>query len=435
MSVLEQVERRGTGAITLSPPGVGGEGTTPATLVMFLKRFPRLSETFVLNEILELRRQGVPVQIVAVTDPREATAQPEAAALVPEVIYLQGEPWPRRLLGGLATAARHPLGTARAVRAQATHPSRAGLRHLAQAFLLVRAIRRLGPVHVHAHFVHVPASVTYLAHLLSGVPFSFTAHAKDLYTTDVARVARRAKAAAFVVTCTEANRRYLEDVVGVDPARINVCRHGVDLRRFAQIERRPAPRQILSVGRLVPKKGFDVLIRACAELTRRGVDVDCRIVGDGPVRADLEKLVDELDLRERVRLERGRPQVELLSAYAEASVFVLSPCVQANGDRDGIPNVLQEALAAGVPVVTTAISGIPEVVRDGVNGRLVEPNDPIGLAGAIEELLHDGALRARLGTAARTLAAQEADLTECVRPLTAEFSASLSSVSGGSGRP
>src|SRR5207302_1586833 len=149
-------------------------------------------ETVVLSEILELRRPGVPVQIGAVTGPREATAQPEAAALVPEVIYLQGEPWPRRLLGGLATAARHPLGTARAVRAQATHPSRAGLRHLAQAFLLVRAIRRLGPVHVHAHFVHVPASVTYLAHLQSGVPFSFTAPAKDPYTTDVARGAHPA---------------------------------------------------------------------------------------------------------------------------------------------------------------------------------------------------------------------------------------------------
>src|SRR5438552_8649398 len=287
MSVLEQSLRA-----AVEPPASTGPQVAPSgpTLVIFVKRFPRLSETFVLNEILELRRQGLRVRVVTVMDPGEPWAQPEAAAMVPEVIYLRSVPW-HRLAGKIAiTALRHPGGTVRALLHQARRPSRAAMRHLLEALLLLDAIRGLGPVHVHAHFVHVPASEAHLAHLIAGTPFSFTAHAKDLYTTDVDRVAARATAASFVVTCTEANRRYLEDVVHVDPARIRVCRHGVDLGRFAGLERTPVPGRVLSVGRLVPKKGFETLIRACAELYRRGVHVDCRIVGDGPQRSELERL-------------------------------------------------------------------------------------------------------------------------------------------------
>jgi glycosyltransferase involved in cell wall biosynthesis len=401
-----------------------------ATLVVLVKRFPRRSETFVLNEVLELRRQGLPVQVVAIMDPHEAWAQPEATALVPEVLYLRTPGWSRLVPRLIATAARHPVGTARALGHQARRPSRAAARHLAEALLLVDAVRRQGrPVHVHAHFVHGPGASAYLARTIAGVPFSFTAHAKDLYTTDVTRVRERGAAAAFVVTCTDANRRYLEDVVGVDAEKVRVCLHGVDLRRFAEVARRPVAGRILSVGRLVPKKGFDVLIRACAALVERGVGVDCRIIGDGPMQAALEQLIDELGVAGHVRLEPGRPQPELLAAYAEAALFALPSTVQPDGDRDGIPNVLQEALAVGVPVVSTFISGIPELVRDGTNGRLVKPNDELALADAMEEMLSDDTLRRRMGTAARRLAAREASLQDRVRPLARQFTDALGAVS------
>jgi glycosyltransferase involved in cell wall biosynthesis len=290
---------------------------------------------------------------------------------------------------------------------------------------LLNVLDGAGEVHIHAHFAHDPTAAAYLAHRMAGVPFSFTAHAKDLYTTPVAQLREQARAATFVATCTEANRRYLEQVVGVAPDRVRMCRHGVDLDRFGTIQRRPVPGRILAIGRLVPKKGFDVLIRACRLLADKGVSFDCRIIGNGPLRDELVGLTREVRLSEQVHIQPGGPQIELLEAYAEAELFVLAPLVQANGDRDGMPNVIQEALAAGIPVVTSAISGIPEVVRDGINGRLVEPGDPAALADALEELLGNPDLRAGLGHAAANLAADELELSSCVQPLAEEFRLAL----------
>ena len=175
----------------------------------------------------------------------------------------------------------------------------------------------------------------------------------------------------------------------------------------------------------MPKKGFDVLVRACAELAGRGVSFDCRIVGDGPVRAELEALIGRLGLSDCVRLEPARPQTELLDAYAEASVFALAPTVQPDGDRDGLPNVIQEAMAAGVPVVSTTISGIPEVVHDGLTGDLVAPGDPVALADALQALLAEPERRHRLGEAARTYARHHCDLGKCIEPLEAALRTAL----------
>lgn len=395
-------------------------GGSPA-LAIVVKRFPRLSETFVLNEFLELRRQGVPVRLFALADPHEPHVQPDAEELRPEVTYLQGGPPWRRAWAAAAAVSHHPDGVGRALAFGLRRRSRATWRHLFEALVLVDHLDREGVGHLHAHFAHSPSAVADLAHRVSGVSYSFTAHAKDLYTTPSAYVAARGLKARFVVTCTEANGTYLHEAVGLERDKVFVCRHGVDLDRFIGVPRRPLPGRILSVGRLVPKKGFDNLIRACAVLAERGTRFECVIVGDGPERERLQALAQELGVGASVHLEHGRPQPALLAEYGRAEVFALCPTVMTNGDRDGLPNVLLEAMAAGVPVVATKVSAVPELVVDGVTGRLVPPEDPRRFADALQQLLDDPVAGQLLATAGRAYVTANFDLAQCVRPLAARF--------------
>jgi glycosyltransferase involved in cell wall biosynthesis len=397
----------------------------PPGLAVLVKRFPRLSETFVLNEFLELRRQGVRVRLFAILDPQEPQAQPEAATLRGEVVYLRARPWWALVSVMVGVIRRHPAGALRALRLALARRSRATWRHLGEALVLVDHLDRENLVHLHAHFAHGPAAIAHLAHLVCDVPYSFTAHAKDLYTTPTSYVALRSDAARFVVTCTAANAGYLRDVVGADASKVVVCRHGVDLERFRTVARSPQPGRILSVGRLVPKKGFDTLIRACAVLASRGVEFQCAIVGDGPLRHELVGLIRSLDLEDRVRIEPARPQPALVREYEQAAVFALPCVVLDDGDRDGIPNVILEAMAAGVPVAATAVSGIPEVVVDGETGRLVAPGDASALAEVLVSLLDDTKESTRLATSARRHAALAFDLCSAVGPLVDAFSACL----------
>ena len=396
----------------------------PGALAILVKRFPRLSETFVLNEFLELRRQGLELHLFALMDSSERQHQPEAAGLLPEVGYLR-RPWPRLVAAAVGATTRHPAGVLRAVQFARRRRSAATWRHLGEALVLVGDLDRLRVRHLHAHFAHSPAAVAHLAHLVSGIAYSFTAHAKDLYTTPAHYVLARSEAAELVVTCTEANRRHMEQAIGVRPEKILMCGHGVELARFEGLRREPVEGRILSVGRLVPKKGFDVLVRACAELARRRVPFSCVICGDGPERAELVNLISALGLEDRVQLVGARPQPELLPEYGRASVFALAPVVMPDGDRDGIPNVILEAMAAGVPVVAGAVSAIPEVVVDGTTGRLVPPGDPVALADALGALLSDPDARARLGQAGRAHVVANLDLARCVTPLAEAFARCL----------
>jgi glycosyltransferase involved in cell wall biosynthesis len=388
-----------------------------STVAYLVKRFPRLSETFVLNEILKLRGQGLDVQVYALMDPREKEVQPEAARLREEVTYLHRPDrfvsWSRLLAGAAVHAVRHPGGFLRVVWALASvHRSLPSLRHAVEALWLAGDLRRREINHLHAHFLHSPAAVAYLAHVAGGPPFSFTAHAKDLYTTLPRNVRIRARAARFAITCTRFNEEYLRNVLGPDDGvPIHVLYHGTDLGRFTPDRSNAEPGRILSVGRLVPKKGFPVLIDALARLDRKGLRFTAEVFGAGPLREELERCRDERGLAGRVTFHGARLQDEILAAYRRAGVFALAPVVTDDGDRDGIPNVLVEAMASGVPVVSTRISGIPELISDGVDGLLVEPNDPHGLAVAIARLLTDRGLAERLAREARRRVERLFDLT------------------------
>jgi glycosyltransferase involved in cell wall biosynthesis len=262
---------------------------------------------------------------------------------------------------------------------------------------------------------------------LTGLSYSFTAHAKDIYTTRPVRIAERMREARFVVTCTHYNHQYLVSLVDSQTAqRIWCIPHGVDLRRFHPGP--PARSQlplILAVGRLVEKKGLTYLVEACALLQRQGVSFQCWIVGSGPLRDPLREQIKTLGLENTVELHGFRTQEELVESYRQATVCALPCIVLENGDRDGIPNVLVEAMAMGLPVVSTSISGIPELVEHERTGVLVPPRDPPALAAALARLLADPHQCQQLGSAASLSVTERFDLARNVERLHALFAQAL----------
>jgi glycosyltransferase involved in cell wall biosynthesis len=244
---------------------------------------------------------------------------------------------------------------------------------------------------------------------VSGVPFSISAHAKDIYLSLRADLARKLRAARFTVTCTEFNRETLASIA--PDASVHRMYHGIDHERFHPRERlptQPVP-MILSVGRLRAKKGLDTLIDACALLRERGRAFACEIVGYGEEQDRLQAHIERLALADRVRLAGKLTRDEVLQRYAGAAVYVQPSRIAADGDRDGIPNVLLEAMATGLPVAATRVSGIPELVAHGRNGLLVEPDDPAALADAIARLLDRPRLCAELGCSARRTVTEHFD--------------------------
>lgn len=396
------------------------------------KGFPRISETFVSNEILELERLGMDIRLFPLFKPGETGVQPSARAVRAPLRYV-----PQHVLRALhrvipahvALACKRPRAYWRALRCTALRCVRrrsvASLRRFAQAgFLVQRLLQDQQIGHFHAHFCHGPATVALMVKWLTGATFSFTAHAKDLYTSAPDALREKMREAEFVLTCTDANHRYLNNVGG-DVASVHRVYHGIDLERFlpapgngvstaVRANSKDAP-VILSVGRLVEKKGHDVLIRACAVLRDRGVRFRCVIYGEGPFRGRLEAIRSSLGLDELVELPGRILQDDLVACYAQADVFALGCQVLTNGDRDGLPNVLIEALAMQVPVVSTSISGVPELIEDNVHGLLVPQRSPEALANAIATLLADPAMRHRLGRNGRERVVRDFDMRRNTR--------------------
>lgn len=387
-----------------------------ARAAFLVKGFPRLSETFVLHELLELRRQGLDLRLFSVLLPEDKLVHPAAVPLCDEVTYLRSASWGLRARAIGSAVLRHPLGLARGLVWLARQHSMPAVRRLVDALVLAHACERDGITHVHAHFATVPTTTAYLAKKVAGLTYSFSAHAKDVYTTDPAALRLRVANARAVVTCTAANRDYFEDVVGVPSGAVRVMRHGVPTEAFLQAERSPVAGRIVTVGRLVPKKGYDVVARAIATLIERGHDVSWQVLGGGPGRAELAELVVSLGLLDRVTMLGSTTSERVVQELARAEVFTMAPRVLEDGDRDGIPNVVLEAMLVGVPVVTTAVSGLPEVVSDGQTGTLVPPDDPVALADALERAL-TGRDAEEMAARAREWAQRHCDLTAAVTPL------------------
>jgi colanic acid/amylovoran biosynthesis glycosyltransferase len=386
-----------------------------------VKMYPRFSETFILAELLELERQGAQLQVFSLKKPDDGIFHADVARLRARVTYLPESP----LLAPRSFAAAHrqllaadPRRYARALGAALRRRRAATLKHFLQAGWIAVRMRRAGIAHVHAHFASGPAAVALHLHRLTGITYSFTAHAKDIYIQDVDReeLAAKLRAARFAVTVSDYNREHLSRLAG--GGRLVRIYNGLDLERFAPNGAAPEePPLVLAVGRLIEKKGFADLVEACARLRDEGRRFRCRIVGKGELRAALHRRIAELGLEGVVELTGPLPREALLELYPRASVVVAPSVVGADGNRDGLPTVLIEAMALGVPVVATDVTGIPELVEDGRTGLLVAQHDPAALAAAIGRLLSDRAGAATLAAAGRERVERRFDLRANVAQL------------------
>ena len=379
-----------------------------ASVGILVKTYPKISETFILEEILGLERRGLALHIFALHRPSDEISHAACAQVRAPVDYISlgWRDTIRALSAHLRTMRTDPSRYLAAAAFALRVSDKNSLIRFVQAGYLVDRMRVAGLTHVHAHFVHEPGAVAEIASRMSGcVSYSLSAHAKDIYLSSDELLRRRLGRARFTVTCTEHNRQHLASRAPAG-ARLTRMYHGVDLGRFkrdegmAAVDMSAAP-LILSVGRLRAKKGFAVLIDACRLLHEDGVDLRCEIVGYGEGRARLQAQIADAGLHAVVKLSGKLPQDEVIQRYRAARVFAL-PCRLADdGDRDGIPNVLLEAMAMRVPVISTPVSGIPELVQHGRNGLLVPPNDPAALAVAIQQLIDDPAYGHRLAQAGR----------------------------------
>jgi glycosyltransferase involved in cell wall biosynthesis len=380
-------------------------------LVYIIGTYPSLTTTFIDREIQTLRQWGVELEVVAARRPADGTPlSVEQRALKEGTIYLLPAAWlcllvsqlhfailhPRRYLGTLAylLTRTHPRGKARYLT-----PRFMTLLHFLEGVYAAYLLRKHEFEELHAHFVDRAATIALVTGRMLNKPYSLSIHAGPDVFVDPVLLREKVLGARHVATCTRYNRTYVEKIVGQELGhKISYIRHGLDLAKYR-------PRQsaadehclVLSVGQLTERKGFADLIRGCRVLRDLGHRFRCEIIGEGPQRQELEDLVERLSLRDTVSLCGALPHEQVIEKYRQAMVFALPCKVSLDGNMDGIPNVLPEAMAMQVPVVSTHLPAIAELVEHEANGLLVPAGDAAALAAAIARLLESPALRRRLG--------------------------------------
>lgn len=395
-----------------------------------MKMYPRFSETFILNEILAHEAAGHRLSLYSLRPPADGRFHAALADVRAPVTYLPSDqPKSATLWAMLADARRHVP----AVWDHLDDLVELEPRDAMQALLLARAVVEDGLTHLHAHFASVATTVARLAARMAGVSYSFTAHAKDIFheSVDDGDIAAKMADAAAIVTVSDFNLAHLRSRFPQAAERLYRIYNGLDLIRFPFASPLARPPRIIAVGRLVEKKGFADLVAACAVLAHRGVEFACEIIGAGPEEARLRQLVAHPDLRQRVLLPGPLPQSAIIARVQQAAVLA-APCVIGrDGNRDGLPTVILEAMALGTPVVATDVTGIPEVLHDGRTGLLAPQGDPVALANALQRLLANPDLRERLAGSARDQIERSFDAREQVTALHALFT----NAPVGSGRP
>jgi glycosyltransferase involved in cell wall biosynthesis len=392
-----------------------------------LKMFPRLSETFIVTEIVARERRGEHIEIASLRAPVDGRFHANLADIRGSVTWILDDVRSGDRLWTTMAAARHLLPRFDAAVAELL-AARAG--DAVQAVEVARWALERGVDHLHAHFATTATLVARLASQLTGLPYSFTAHAKDIFqeSVDEDHLGRALRDAHHTVTVSEYNVEYLSRRFPDVTQRLRRVYNGLDLDALRPRPRGASAPTLVAVGRLVEKKGFADLIDAVAVLYSRGIVLPTRIAGAGPVGDALRRQIVESGLENVVELVGPLTQTSTHDLIAEGTIFAAPAVVAADGDRDGLPTVLLEAMALGTPVVATAVTGIPEAVVDGETGLLVPDRDPFALADAIQRLLDDAALRTRLSRAARSLLerrfdvrTQAAELAELCRRRVASY--------------
>jgi glycosyltransferase involved in cell wall biosynthesis len=397
------------------PPGPSSRDSRPqrprqGCIAVVLKGYPRLSETFIAQEILALEQRGFDLRLISLRHPTDKKRHPvhdeirATASYLPEYLYQE----PLRVLKGWWRARRLPGYTRarsaflRDLRRDLT-PNR--IRRFGQACVLAIELPR-ETTRLFAHFLHTPASVARYTAEMTGLPWSVSAHAKDIWTLPDWEKREKLAEADWLVTCTGFGAAHLRGLAD-DPGRVHLVYHGLDLDRFAAPPQASggrngsdaaAPVRLLSVGRAVEKKGYDLLLQALADLPP-GLQWHFTHIGGGPLRDRLERRAEALGLTPRITWLGAQAQAEVLAQYGTSDLFVLASRIAADGDRDGLPNVLMEAQSQGLACLSTRVAAIPELIEDGVSGALVAPEDAPALSVALARLIADPAGRRRLGDA------------------------------------
>ncbi|EJC78035.1 glycosyltransferase [Rhizobium leguminosarum bv. trifolii WSM2012] len=403
-------------------------------ILVVLKGYPRLSETFIAQELLGLEKAGFDLTLISMRRPTDKKRHPVHDEIKARVVYLPEylHEEPIRVLKGLVAGFSKPGFKALIKRFLADLPrdlSRNRFRRLGQALVLGREWPD-GGEWLHAHFIHTPASVAEYASILTGTPWTCSAHAKDIWTSPDWELQEKLGSARWAVTCTRTGYEHMRSLTSRKDA-VHLSYHGLDLARFGHFAGERSDRNgndpddpavILSVGRAVEKKGYDVLLRALALLP---ADLHWRMdhIGGGETLAKLKALASELGLSNRIAWKGAMAQEDVLDHYRRADLFALACRIAANGDRDGLPNVLVEASSQRLVCVSTTVSGVPELLEDGENGLVVPPEDPALLAKALETAIRDPALRKRLGDAAERRVRADFDYHSSIRQLTGLFEA------------
>lgn len=400
-----------------------------ATIGYLAQVFPHLTMTFVYREVLALRAAGLAIDAFATWRPKASELSAEAKPLVAETFYIFPLRWTRFVRAHLRFGVTRPLRYLRTLAFCLTRPQRSWrnrlrtLLHFGQGVYLADEVARRGITHLHVHFALNAATLALIVQRLTGIPFSFTAHANDIFANPIL-LPEKLAAARFVVAISDYNAAFLRQVVPEAATKIHVVHCGIDVADFTPLPYRPQSVKptIVAVGRLVEKKGYPYLIEACRLLRERGDEFTCRIAGDGPQQAQLQALIAAYGLEPYVYLD-GQIFEERLKSYLAQADLITLPCVVAHDqDMDGIPNSLMEGMAMGLPAVSTTLSGIPELIEHEQSGLLVPPNDAVALADALARLIEEPALRRRLGQAGRAkvtaeyaLAKNTAQLVELLR--------------------
>jgi glycosyltransferase involved in cell wall biosynthesis len=385
-----------------------------------LKTYPRFSQTFIVNEILAHERAGLDLEIFSLRPAKDEQRHGAVDRVRAPVTYLPGPDvavadfWRE-----IAAALRELPGAAASLAEAAAEPPA----EVFQALTLARLARERGIGHLHAHFGNVATSVARLAARFAGIEYSFTAHARDIFHVKVvpAELRRKLAQAKAVVTVSEFNLGFLREQYGEAARGVRRIYNGIDMKDFAWAAPRDRPPTVVTVGRLVDKKGFSDLVDACALLAAGGRAFDCQIVGSGPLDEALKAQIERLGLADRVHMLGLRRQEEVKTLIQGASVMAAPCVVGADNDQDGLPTVILESMALGTPCVSTDVTGIPEVLHDQSTGLMVPQHAPEQLAAAIARLLDDADLRVRLATNARRLMEAEFDIDRNAQRIRAVF--------------
>jgi glycosyltransferase involved in cell wall biosynthesis len=434
------------------------DNLTTKKIAYITNLFPLLSETFIIAEVKNLIQTGFDVQVFSLFKPKPDENDLNDPELKAQTIYWA--PYMRFmkiLPGHFYFLLKAPLAYGRTFRYAWRHRNRQAslwsllrtslngvdrrrqmaaadrqniLLHFFVVMPFARFIRQEGYDWMHAAFANIPSSFALLVHKLTQTPYSISAHAMDIFISPEILPEKFAYA-RFIVTCNQYNKVYLrENYPQLDFEKIHPIYHGTDLDRFVLPARteKETPPVLLSVGRLVRKKGLGVLLRAALILKETQTPFQIWIVGDGPERPRLELFCRINHLHEIVKFWGACAPQRIMQFYQKATLFVL-PCVEdENGDRDGIPNVIAEAMAMRLPVISTHLSGIPELVRDPATGRLLAPNEPEMLAEVVHKLLQDPALAKRMGAMGRKQVEEVFDAKVKTAELVALFTKHLSTI-------